>query len=80
LVTTKRVSVPCGLASTRTHQARGRTETVEGLSREASTFYDYVVQLAFDGGDVPQGSREALRKLMARIVEVLQDTIDILDF
>ena len=39
-----------------------------------------MVQLAFDGSDVPQGSREALRKLMARIVEVLQDTIDILDF
>ena len=58
----------------------GRTDTVEGLSREASTFYDYVVQLAFDGGAVPNEAREALRKLMARIVEMLQDTIDILDF
>lgn len=69
-----------GYEGLRREAQAGRTETVEGLSREASTFYDYVVQLAFDGGDVPEGSREALRKLMARIVEVLQDTIDILDF
>ena len=69
-----------GYEGLRREAQAGRTETVEGLSREASTFYDYVVELAFDGGDVPHESREALRKLMARIVEVLQDTIDILDF
>ena len=69
-----------GYEGLRREAQAGRTETVEGLSREASTFYDYVVQLAFDGGDVPNESREALRKLMARIVEVLQDTIDIIDF
>lgn len=69
-----------GYEGLRREAQAGRTETVEGLSREASTFYDYVVQLAFEGGDVPTESREAVRKLMGRIVEVLQDTIDILDF
>ena len=60
--------------------ARGFDDRGRQSRGEASTFFDYVVQLAFDGGDVPHESREALRKLMARIVEVLQDTIDILDF
>ncbi|KVW98053.1 type I restriction endonuclease subunit R [Thiobacillus denitrificans] len=58
----------------------GRTDAIEGLSKEATTFYDYVVQLAFDGGDVLPDSATPLKKLMARIVEILQGTIDIIDF
>ncbi len=58
----------------------GRTQAIEGLSREATTFYDYVVQLAFDDGDVPPDTAVPLKKLMTRIVETLQGTIDIIDF
>jgi len=58
----------------------GRTATIEGLTREASTFYDYVVQLAFNGGTVPIEYCQRLKDLMGRIVEVLQDTIGIIDF
>jgi type I restriction enzyme R subunit len=58
----------------------GRTEAAEGLTKEATTFYDYVLQLAFDGGDVPAETRAPLKKLMLRIVEMLQDTIGVLDF
>ena len=58
----------------------GRTEVVEGLSKEATTFYDYVLQLAYDGGTVPSDDRAPLKKLMLRIVEMLQDTIGVLDF
>ena len=58
----------------------GRTEAIDGLSREATTFYDYVVQVAWEGKEVPAEAREPLKKLMARVVEVLQDTIDIIDF
>ena len=58
----------------------GRTEVVEGLSKEATAFYDYVIQLAFEGSEVPAGSRAPLKKLMTRIVELLQETIDVLDF
>ena len=57
-----------------------RTDAVEGLTKEATTFYDYVVQLAFDGGIVPAEQRQRLKDLMARIVEILQDTIGIIDF
>jgi type I restriction enzyme R subunit len=58
----------------------GRTEVVEGLGKEATTFYDYVVQIAFDGREMPQARQQPLKKLMTRIVETLQDTIDIIDF
>ena len=58
----------------------GRTETVDGLSKEASTFYDYVVEIAFADREAPLEHREDLKRLMARVVEVLQKTIGIIDF
>jgi type I restriction enzyme R subunit len=69
-----------GYEALRREAEAGRTDTVEGLTREASTFYDYVVQLAFNGGAVPIEHHQRLKELMARIVEVLQDTIGIIDF
>lgn len=58
----------------------GRKEAIEGLTREATTFYDHVSDLAYGSGGVPAVHQPALRKLMTRIVELLQETIDILDF
>jgi type I restriction enzyme, R subunit len=58
----------------------GRTETIDGLTKEATTFYDHVQQLAFNGSGVPVEHRKALQNLMTRIVDMLGDTIGILDF
>ena len=58
----------------------GRTDTVEGLTKEATTFYDYVLELAYDGGPVPPADLQALKALMLRVIEVLQETIAVLDF
>jgi type I restriction enzyme R subunit len=58
----------------------GRSEGEEGLSREATTFYEMVVGEAYHGAAVPPADKAALKKLMERIVELLQDTIGILDF
>ncbi len=69
-----------GYEQIRNEAMEGRTDAIEGLNKEASTFYDYVVQLAFGGDDVPPDSVAPLKKLMARIVETLQGTIDIIDF
>ncbi|MEW6543837.1 MAG: type I restriction endonuclease subunit R [Nitrospirota bacterium] len=69
-----------GYEQLRTEALAGRTEAAEGLTKEATTFYDYVVQLAFDGGDVPADRRQRLKELMSRIVEILQETIGIIDF
>ncbi|MBU2854948.1 type I restriction endonuclease subunit R [Acidithiobacillus ferriphilus] len=68
-----------GYEEIRNEALAGRTDTIAGLSKEAATFYDYAVQLAF-GGDVPPDLQAPLKKLMARIVETLQGTIDIIDF
>jgi type I restriction enzyme R subunit len=63
------------------HEAEtGRTEVIEGLTKEATTFYDFVVQLAYDSGEVSQEHIRGLKSLISRIVEILQSTIDIIDF
>jgi len=64
----------------RAEAIEGRVEAVEGLTKEATTFYDYAIQLAFDGGKPPVEDVDPLKKLMLRIVELLQDTIGVLDF
>jgi type I restriction enzyme R subunit len=69
-----------GYEQLRNEAMAGRTDPLEGLTKEATTFYDYVVQLAFEGGEVPAEHRQPLKKLMARIVEILQETIGIIDF
>lgn len=40
----------------------GRTEAIEGLGKEATTFYDYVLQVAFEGGEAPAEARAPLQK------------------
>ncbi len=69
-----------GYEQLRKEALQGRTETIEGLSREATTFYDYVLELAFDGGPVPSEAQAPLKRLMSLIVSILQDTIGVLDF
>ena len=69
-----------GYEQLRKEAMEGRTKAVEGLTREATTFYDYVLQIAFDGNEAPADARAPLKKLMLRIVEMLQDTIGVLDF
>jgi type I restriction enzyme R subunit len=64
----------------RSEVATGRVETVAGLDREASTFYDHVVGLAFNGIAPSEPDAAQLKSLMQRIVALLQDTIGVLDF
>jgi len=42
----------------------GRTDIIEGLTKEATTFYDYVVQLAFENEQVPKDCHEPLKNLV----------------
>lgn len=69
-----------GYEQLRAEALAGRKDVVAGLTREATAFHDYVVQLAFDGNGVPAEHQQRLKELMERVVEVLQDTIDIIDF
>ena len=69
-----------GYEQLRKEALEGRKETIAGLDKEASTFYDYVVQLVFNGETIPDESNVILKDLMLRMVRILQDTIGVLDF
>jgi len=69
-----------GYEQLRAETLTGRTETIDGLNKEATTFYDHVAQLAFGQGGLPSQDRQRLKQVMLRIVEILQETIGILDF
>lgn len=64
----------------RMETAAGRAENVEGLDKEATTFYAHVVDLAFGKAGVPAGQAAKMKTLMKNIVELLQETIGIIDF
>lgn len=64
----------------RVEAAAGRTDTIEGLDKESTTFYAHVVDLAFGKAGVPAGQEGSMKSLMKDIVELLQRTIGIIDF
>jgi type I restriction enzyme R subunit len=69
-----------GYEQLRVEASHGRMETIEGLSREATAFHDYVAQLAFDDAIVPPEYRQQLEALASRAVQTLRQTIGIIDF
>jgi len=68
------------LAELRTEAVAGRTQGDGGMGREATTFYDHIVQVGFAQGTVPAADQAAMQALMEKLVEVLQETIGSLDF
>ncbi|MEO8342252.1 MAG: HsdR family type I site-specific deoxyribonuclease [Gallionella sp.] len=68
------------LEKLRAEAAAGRTVPIEGLDKEATTFYAHVVDLAFGKEGVPVGQAAKIKSLMKNIVELLQETIGIIDF
>ena len=68
------------LAEVRVEAVAGRQHGRAGMSREASTFYEFVAELAFEQGRVPQGDELTFRALMEALVELLQETIGSIDF
>ncbi len=68
------------LAELRQEVVAGRQQTEEGMSREATTFYDYIVQIGFAAGAVGDADKPAFKALMEATVEILQETIGSIDF
>ena len=68
------------LEKLRVEAASGRSENIEGLDKEATTFYAHVVDLAFGKEGVPSGQTAKMKGLMKNIIELLQETIGIIDF
>lgn len=68
------------LAELRAEAVAGRQQGDKGMSREATTFYEHIVQVGFVSGEVPEGDLSAFKELMEKLVEVLRETIGSLDF
>jgi type I restriction enzyme R subunit len=59
--------------------AEGRQQGDEGMSREATTFFEHIANEAF-GGEVPVNAKPKMKILMAAVVETLQESIGSIDF
>ena len=58
----------------------GRESGQEGMTREITTFHDHIADLAFGNNGVPVQHQDALVRVVSKIVEALQETIDIIEF
>ena len=68
------------LEKIRNEAATGRADPIAGLNKEATTFYAHVVDLTFGKDGVPAEQETNMKALMKSIVELLQETIGIIDF
>ena len=69
-----------GCEQLRREAETGRATALDGLTKEATTFYEFVAGLAFENGAVPAEHAATIKTLITRVVEILQATIDIIDF
>jgi type I restriction enzyme, R subunit len=68
------------LENIRAEAIAGRQRGEEGMSKEATTFYQHIANQAFEDGEVPPEAKPKLKVLMEAIVEILQDSIGSIDF
>ncbi|MCL7419943.1 MAG: HsdR family type I site-specific deoxyribonuclease [Methylobacter sp.] len=68
------------LEKLRTVAIEGRKEGEEGMSKEATTFFEHIANEAFDNGEVPADAKPKMKALMEAIVEALQHSIGSIDF
>lgn len=68
------------LEKIRTEAIAGRQRGEEGMSKEATTFYEHIANQAFQDGNVPPDAKPKMKALMEAVVETLQDSIGSIDF
>lgn len=68
------------LAELRCEAIAGRRQGEEGMSREATTFYQHIIQVGFAGSVVDDKTKPQFKTLMESVVNILQETIDSIDF
>lgn len=59
--------------------ADGRKKGEDGMSKEATTFYEHIANEAFNG-EVPASARSKMKALMEAIVNILQQSIGSIDY
>ncbi len=68
------------LAGLRNEAIAGRQQGKDGMGKEATTFFEHIVQVGFAGGSVDDEARPKFKALMESVVEILQETIGSIDF
>jgi type I restriction enzyme R subunit len=68
------------LAELRHEAVAGRQQGQDGMSKEATAFFEHIVQVSFASGKLPDADRQAFRAFMEAVVDLLQDTIGSIDF
>jgi type I restriction enzyme R subunit len=68
------------LAELRTEAIAGRRTGEDGMSKEATTFYEHIVGVGFAHGAIAESDKPKFKALMEATVEVLQETIASIDF
>jgi len=68
------------LGKVREQAAAGRQDGEEGMSKEATTFYQHIVNEAFQSSVVPDAAKPKIRRLIEGIVEALQQDIGSIDY
>lgn len=58
----------------------GRAKGEDGMSREATTFFEHIANEIYPDGEVPSSDREGMKALMEALVETMQGTIGSIDF
>ena len=58
----------------------GRQQGEDGMSREATTFYEYIIQFCFAGASINDVDKPAFKALMETTVSILQENIVSIDF
>lgn len=68
------------LAELRSEAIAGRQKGEDGMSKEATTFFDHIIQVGFVSGAVDDGNKARFKTLMETTVDILQETIASIDF
>ena len=68
------------LEKLRTEAIVGRQQGEEGMSKEATTFYEHISNEAFEDGEVPASAKAKMKDLMEAVVETLQASIGSIDY
>ncbi len=68
------------LEKLRTEAIEGRKTGKDGMSKEATTFYEHIANEAFADGKVPGAAKAKMKDLMESIVDTLHDNIGSIDF
>ncbi|WP_201273190.1 hypothetical protein [Sinorhizobium meliloti] len=59
---------------------QGRQAGEEGMSKEATTFYEHVANEAFADGKVPASEQPKLKAVIEAIIDALQENVGSIDF